>query len=364
MKTECCSKKSRKTVLLAWGLLALVVVFLAYLTERFGGPTPKLPNPPTAVGVATHAAAPRAPTSATASASAAVITQEYSSSSINALVAGAVPSAKAITTFPGPYGLTGVVIKDSDGVTIGWTNKTHEYFILGSVLTPSAKNLTVLAITKLKQDMAKDKGLSTELNSPTSSTAATTSASMMSSASVATPSVTPTASNAVPSTTSYTQTIGGLVEPNIQKALQVLALSSVEKGYGPVQITAFIDPNCIFCHDFYESLTSIPDWKSKYSVTFVPIAIVNSTSMGKAEAILSSSSALTNNEKLFNDKTHEGGVAPIHNKSLANKVKINTGKFLALTKVLHLKNSAPLIIYNTRVYQYNLSTAFLKKLYN
>ena len=292
--------------------------------------------------------------------------------SINNLVLGAVPGANVVTTFPGPYDLTGVVIKDSKGVTIGWTNRGHDYFILGSVISPKAKNLTVLAISTLKSDLAKNKSLDAAL-APTASTASTSS-SMSDAPSPTSATFTPSASATASSTASESNTTmsstdgaettsAGLIEPNIQKALQRLNLSSVEMGYGPIQITAFIDPNCSYCHKFYESLTSIPDWKSKYSVLFVPVAIVNSTSKGKADAILSAgdSSALIRNENLFGSTG--GGVSPVRNKKSV-EVDLNTAKFMALTKVLHLKNSVPLIIHNTHIYQFNVSSDFLEKMYN
>lgn len=72
-------------------------------------------------------------------------------------------------------------------------------------------------------------------------------------------------------------------------------------GHGKPQFTVFIDPNCVFCHQFYKD--AVPLVKSgKLTVRVVPVAILEQTSFTRAAEILSARHPLTwylRNERHF-----------------------------------------------------------------
>ncbi len=94
-------------------------------------------------------------------------------------------------------------------------------------------------------------------------------------------------------------------------------------------IYIFFDPNCAGCHFLYESLRSFVS-RGKVRVRWIPVAIVDPTSMGKAAAILQSSdpiAALAYNEQHY--KIEDGGIsedipsAATHRQLLANGALLN-----------------------------------------
>ncbi len=96
---------------------------------------------------------------------------------------------------------------------------------------------------------------------------------------------------------------------------------------GP-EMVAFIDPDCIFCHKFYEEAKPLMD-SGKLRVRFVVTAFLKPSSLPRAEAILGAAdpaAALAENEAHFNDTTEEGGIAPAKNASaeVARAVHGNT----------------------------------------
>lgn len=94
-------------------------------------------------------------------------------------------------------------------------------------------------------------------------------------------------------------------------------------------IYVFFDPNCAGCHFLYESLRSFVR-RGKVRVRWIPVAIVDTTSMGKAAAILQAPkpiAALAYNEKNF--KPEDGGISEdipsttTHHQLLANGALLN-----------------------------------------
>lgn len=121
--------------------------------------------------------------------------------------------------------------------------------------------------------------------------------------------------------------------------------SSVLEGNGPVHLTVFIDPNCIYCHFFWKDLTKTKGWTEKYTIRWVPLAFLKPSSRGKAGAILhKGASGLTEDEAKFNVEAEEGAIAPTHERSLLKKVKANTMRWARNMKTLGVEAGTPTIV--------------------
>lgn len=86
-------------------------------------------------------------------------------------------------------------------------------------------------------------------------------------------------------------------------------------------IYAFADPNCIYCHRFYEQAKPLVE-AGKLQLQWVMVGFLRSTSMGRAAAILSAEDpvmALAENEKGFKEKSETGGIKPL--KSPSDEIK-------------------------------------------
>jgi len=112
---------------------------------------------------------------------------------------------------------------------------------------------------------------------------------------------------------------------------------------GPI-VDAFLDPNCIFCHEFYDSaMPLVKSGKLRLRVTLV--GFLKPSSAGKAAAILSAKNpvkALAYNEAHFNVQTEEGGIKPISHPmpAITGVVGANTG-ILSRTGAL----ATPTVVY-------------------
>lgn len=105
---------------------------------------------------------------------------------------------------------------------------------------------------------------------------------------------------------------------------------------GPV-ITAFMDPNCIWCHRFYNEV--MPAVKSgQVRVRFVMVGILKQTSIARAVSILAAkdpATALDKDEKGFVESTEEGGIeaAKAPNPDLEAKLHDSVGLMAEAGKV-------------------------------
>ncbi|WP_298170445.1 thiol:disulfide interchange protein DsbG [Acidithiobacillus sp.] len=80
---------------------------------------------------------------------------------------------------------------------------------------------------------------------------------------------------------------------------------------GP-ELTAFMDPNCIFCHKFYEKALPLIH-AGKLHLRVVLVGFLKPTSAAKAAAVLMAkhpAQALAFNESHFNVAAEEGGIHP------------------------------------------------------
>ncbi|MHB1643882.1 MAG: thiol:disulfide interchange protein DsbG [Acidithiobacillus sp.] len=171
--------------------------------------------------------------------------------------------AKAEKVFPGPGGLTGIEVTLQGHPTVAFATADGRYLIAGPVLNKQGEDEAHTAMVKL--------GL---IPKPASA--------------------------------------GAL-------AAKAAGADSFVLGTGGPEITAFVDPNCIFCHKFYEEAKPLID-AGKLRVRYVVVAFLKPSSMPKATAILGAAdpaAAMAKNEKGFDTVTEEGGIAPAQNPAAA-----------------------------------------------
>ena len=179
-------------------------------------------------------------------------------------------------TFPGPDGLLGIVAEGQGGKpkTIAWglDGKAGPLLILGPVINAEGQNLT-------RQAMVKEHLMSKPI-------------------------------------------------PANQLAADALKAPGFVLGHAGPLAAVFMDPDCIFCHKFYESV--LPDLKAgTLRLKVIPVAFLKRSSLPKAVTILSSNDptkAWAVNEAHFNVNTEEGGIAPATNLRVpvAAQIEANT----------------------------------------
>lgn len=184
--------------------------------------------------------------------------------------------ASAEKVFPGPGGLTGIEVSMEGHPTIAYATGDGQYLVAGPVLNRQGQDAAHADMIKL--------GLI-----PKPATAATLA----------------------------------------EKAAH--ADSFVLGSKGP-EITAFVDPNCIYCHKFYEQAQPLIA-AGKLRVRYVVVAFLKPSSAGKAAAILGASdpaAAMAANEKGFDEATEEGGIAPAQHPDQATLAAVeNNTKLLS-----------------------------------
>ena len=171
--------------------------------------------------------------------------------------------AKAEKVFPGPGGLTGIEVTLQGHPTVAFATADGRYLVAGPVLNKQGEDEAHTAMVKL--------GL---IPKPASA--------------------------------------GAL-------AAKAAGADSFVLGTGGPEITAFVDPNCIFCHKFYEEAKPLIE-AGKLRVRYVVVAFLKPSSMPKATAILGAAdpaAAMAKNEKGFDTVTEEGGIAPAQNPAAA-----------------------------------------------
>lgn len=90
------------------------------------------------------------------------------------------------------------------------------------------------------------------------------------------------------------------------------SVHSITVGRRGPHLIAMVDPNCIFCHLLYKRIMPLVR-AGKVRVTFVMVAILKPSSLGKAATILADrdpAAAYRHDETDFDRKTEEGGVVP------------------------------------------------------
>ncbi|MBI3576200.1 MAG: thioredoxin fold domain-containing protein [Gammaproteobacteria bacterium] len=84
----------------------------------------------------------------------------------------------------------------------------------------------------------------------------------------------------------------------------------IAEGEGRRAVYIFFDPNCPACQLLYRHLRTLIE-PHDLQVRWVPVAVVNATSAGKAAAILQAPdplAALRHNEERYHGETYSGGI--------------------------------------------------------
>jgi len=120
---------------------------------------------------------------------------------------------------------------------------------------------------------------------------------------------------------------------------------------GPHVLYAFVDPNCIFCHKFFDYVqTHLSEFKQAgVRVVYVPVAILKQSSIAKAAAIVDNGwPALLEDEQKFDVNDEEGGVQELTGASLAqyvSGVKVNTTWLGNLSSANHANEGTPFLVW-------------------
>lgn len=211
--------------------------------------------------------------------------------------------AIAESVFKGPDGLVGVVTQGqgSPNKEIVWASPSLEVLFPGPALTRDGNNLTEKAMVEQK--------------------------------------ITPQ-------------------QPKAELNAEQLGEALVGKGFivgtkGPL-ITAFMDPNCIFCNRFYNDVAPLVK-SGQVRVRYIMVGFLKPTSIPRSVAILAAkdpAKALERDEKNFDEAHEEGGEAPAtgNHPKQEEEVRANTelmgkaGPISTPTLVLCKTGNAPEII--------------------
>lgn len=105
-------------------------------------------------------------------------------------------------------------------------------------------------------------------------------------------------------------------KPDLAKTVSKLKKEGHLVQQGPDDapvLYAFADPNCIYCHRFYDAVTPLAK-AGKIQVQWAMVGFLKSSSMGRAAAILSAddpAAAMAKNEAGFDEDKEEGGIEPV-----------------------------------------------------
>jgi len=246
--------------------------------------------------------------------------------------------AEVERVFPGPSGLTGAVVSGKQGPVIVWITNSKSAVIVGGVVDAKTnQNLTVQATAKYL--------LHTGL--------------------VDSPADRPHAQNtsdAVPSASASERSDSG------ESALRQFIRGSQNGSFsevsqpglsGPHVLYAFVDPNCIFCHKFFDYVqTHLSEFRQAgVRVVYVPVAILKQSSIAKAAAIVDKGwPELLEDEQKFNVNDEEGGIQGLTGAALtqyASPVKVNTNWLGNLANANHASAGTPFLVWqagNGRAY--------------
>lgn len=195
--------------------------------------------------------------------------------------------------FPGPSGLTGVIVKaDGSPSIVLWVTRDTRAIMAGGLYNASGQNLTDRAYARFGSTFDKIVPVTDPKYVPA----------------------------ALPSGKTATPAIPGQLLP---ADLSVTNISSVDEGSGKKSVIVFFDPNCIWCHRLWVNLHkgAFPD---SVVVKWVPVGFLKPDSRGKAARIMSEGlPALQKDESLFDDKTEEGGIEPLSDDKAFKQVDAN-----------------------------------------
>ncbi len=227
--------------------------------------------------------------------------------------------------FPLPPGFPGrgVLLKQSSGQVVPAYLEGDDYLFIGYLMDQNFTNLTSNYVdqyaAKYNNDLAPQ---GTSKSSPISSGQTT---------------------NNIEKTVSKAKATESAVHDMMENG----GFFGTQIGTGPLKLTVFYDPNCIFCHKFWTELTAMPDWQSKFTVNWVPVAILKDSSAGKGAAILAGGiSALDQNETTFDQASETGGIEVSSDQNLISEVQHNTTSWTSGLKNMDKNPGTPTIVVN------------------
>jgi thiol:disulfide interchange protein DsbG len=241
--------------------------------------------------------------------------------------------AKVTRVFHGPSGLTGVVVSGQQGPVIVWVTNSKSAVIVGGVVDAKTnQNLTMQATAKyLLHTGVIDNPADQPHTQPTAD-------SVLSSSAASAPEQPESGESALQ------QFIRGSQDGSFSEISQP-GLS------GPHVLYAFVDPNCIFCHRFFDYVqTHLSEFKQEgVRVVYVPVAILKQSSIAKAAAIVDKGwSALLEDEQKFDVNDEEGGIQGLAGTALAqyaSPVKVNTTWLGNLSSANHASAGTPFLVW-------------------
>ena len=128
----------------------------------------------------------------------------------------------------------------------------------------------------------------------------------------------------------------------------------------PHKLYAVIDPNCIFCHHFYEAVQPLIK-SGQLTVRWLVIGFLKPSSPAKAITILNASNpakAMAQNEASFNEKTEEGGIKETKKPTATEKAKLDfNNKFAQSLQIMQ----TPTIFYKTDSGQTHMQAGYNPK---
>lgn len=247
--------------------------------------------------------------------------------------------AHVVRVFPGPDGLTGMVVSGAQGPIISWMTNTRSAVIVGGVVdAKSNQNLTMRATV---QYIAAHGVMAPSAEHTTEKMAAPV---------------------PVPVGTAHANVLSG------EAALQTFLKDSRNGNFvqvpqqglsGPHTLYAFVDPNCIFCHKLFDyvQLHQAEFQKAGVRVVYVPVAILKQSSIAKAAEIAKKGwPALLRDEQKFNGNDEEGGLNGLSGAELAHyavPIHVNTQWLQQLSTANHANEGTPFLVWqagNGRAY--------------
>lgn len=250
--------------------------------------------------------------------------------------------AHVTRVFPGPSGLTGVIISGRQGPVVSWITNTKSAVIVGGVVdTKTNRNMTLQATVRyLLHSTATLHNKSTSASADKPSTEISLMAQP----------------KPVPASDVSASPQGADAESMLQKFIQgaqsgAYAMVPQPGLSGPHTIYAFVDPNCIFCHKLFDYVQTHQAvfQHAGVRIMYVPVAILKQSSIAKAAEVAKDGwSALLRDERRFNVNSEEGGIAGLSGTALpqyTGLIRGNTNWLKNLSAANHTGEGTPFLVW-------------------
>jgi thiol:disulfide interchange protein DsbG len=258
-------------------------------------------------------------------------------------------AAHVTKTFPGPDGLTGIVIKGSQGPLIAWVTDQKSAIIVGNVVDQGNHNVTTLA-THMYLEKSGLSGLAVGSGPAAAGTPSSVHPSSQHTEYV---------SNSQAPDASSGKSGEAMLRSFVNDPHQAVTIQDPNTN-GPHPLYVFFDPNCIFCHKLFDLVRGNVAMfnKAGVRVVYVPVAILKQSSANKAAEIVAGGwPVLLKDETGFNENTEEGGLSGngVSSQALA-AAHLDTEVMSRLASGNHLAVETPMLVWkagNQHVYYLN-----------